>query len=116
MSTIHEQPAGLPTVTEHLATLAGRLRHSDLRVPEVSAAHDAITCAAFLLRTQQDRDDATDHMDLLHEAIGLARSVVETTKYACRARAGGQPTSNSAPRSAPSLRTGQGTQEAEKRD
>lgn len=95
MSTVHEQPADLATVPGHLETLAAALRRSDRRVPEISAACDALACAAVLLRTQPQltagetgKPEETAHADLLYEALGLGRSIVETTKYACRARMG----------------------------
>ncbi|MET7641809.1 hypothetical protein [Streptomyces sp. NPDC005438] len=116
MSIGHEKPEGLPTLTQHLETLATRLRHSDQRVPEISAARDALTCAALLLRTQQHHEDATLHTDLLHEAVGVARSVVETTKYACRARTGIHRAGTSSPVSVPSPGAVQGGRAEKVRD
>jgi hypothetical protein len=82
-------PVDLATVPDELERLAATLLGSGQRVPEISAACDALACAAVLLRTQRHltAGDA-GHADLLHESLGLARSVVETTKYACRARTG----------------------------
>jgi hypothetical protein len=90
MSTVYESTADLTLVVEHLETLAMELRAArSWRIPEVSAACDALACAAVLLRTQQDSPDShAEHADLLLDAIALARSTVEATKFAARERAG----------------------------
>ncbi|MGW1373635.1 hypothetical protein ACWD6P_05060 [Streptomyces sp. NPDC002446] len=96
MSTVHETTVDLTTVVRQLETLAVELRGSHRqRIPEVSAACDALTCAAVLLRTQQDGPDGAathadhaTHTDLLYDAVALARSTVEAAKYACRERMG----------------------------
>ncbi|SDI12387.1 hypothetical protein SAMN05192558_101536 [Actinokineospora alba] len=90
MSTAHEAAADFASAVELLENLAVELRGSrGWRVPEVSAACDALTCAAALLRTQQDSVDGDhSHTELLHDAIGLARSTVEATKWAARERIG----------------------------
>lgn len=92
MGAVHEKTVDLATVVQHLETLALELRGSHRRVPEVSAACDALTCAAVLLRTQQDAPDGhATQADLLYDAVALARSAVEATKYACRERMGSRP-------------------------
>ncbi|MGW1893545.1 hypothetical protein ACWCP6_25345 [Streptomyces sp. NPDC002004] len=91
MSAVHETAVELTTVVQQLERLALELRDSRrLRIPaEVSAACDALSCAAVLLRTQQDSPDGhATHTDLLHDAVALARSTVEATKFACRERMG----------------------------
>ncbi|MER5296161.1 MULTISPECIES: hypothetical protein [Streptomyces] len=91
MSAVHETAVELTTVVQHLEKLAWELRDSSRRrIPaEVSAACDALNCAALLLRTHQDvADGHTARMDLLYEAVALARSTVEATKMACREHAG----------------------------
>ncbi|MFI6044547.1 hypothetical protein ACIA8C_23170 [Nocardia sp. NPDC051321] len=95
MSIIHESTEDLATqdfttVIHQLELLDRQLRSSPRwRVPEVWAACDALACAAALLRTQQSSPvgpagDAT----LLQDAIALARSTVEATKFAARERIG----------------------------
>lgn len=93
MSTVYESTADLTSVAQHLETLAMELRATrSWRIPEISAACDALACAAALLRTQQDSpDNHAKHTDLLLDAIALARSTVEATKFAARERAGSQP-------------------------
>lgn len=87
MSTVHEPTVDLAAVVGYLEGLALELRASRRwRIPEVSAACDALTCAAVLLRTQQDGSDSDS--DLLYDAIALARSTVEATKFAARERLG----------------------------
>ncbi|MEU3914327.1 MULTISPECIES: hypothetical protein [unclassified Streptomyces] len=91
MGAVHEATADLTTVVRHLEDLARELR--DPRrpsiPPEVSAASDALTCAAVLLRARQDPADGDlTRTDLLYDAVALARSAVESAKTACRARTG----------------------------
>ncbi|CAM3715171.1 hypothetical protein [Nocardiopsis rhodophaea] len=91
MGAVHETTVDLTTVVQHLEWLALELRDSHRqRMPaEISAACDALTCAAVLLRTQQDVPDGhAAHTDLLYDAVAFARSTVETTKMACRERRG----------------------------
>ncbi|MFE7650706.1 hypothetical protein [Streptomyces phaeoluteigriseus] len=87
MSAVHETTADLATIVRDLERLALELRAPRLRriPPAISAACDALTCAAVLLRAQQNfpEGDAT-RTALLHDAVALARSTVETTKIACR--------------------------------
>lgn len=81
----------LTTVARDLERLASELRAPRLRriPPEVSAACDALSCAAVLLRTQQDDPDGdATRSELLYDAVALARSAVEATKVACRERTG----------------------------
>lgn len=81
----------LAAVAQDLERLALELRDAGRRrIPaEVSAASDALTCAAYLLRARQDASDGHPaRTDLLHDAVALARSTVEATKYACRERMG----------------------------
>ncbi|MFJ4202012.1 hypothetical protein ACIP2Y_20570 [Streptomyces sviceus] len=91
MSTVHETTVDLTTVVRDLEKLAAELRAPRLRriPPEISAACDALSCAAVLLRTRQHVPGG-DAMrgELLFDAIALARSTVEATKVACRERAG----------------------------
>ena len=77
-------------VVEYLDKLAVDLRATPRRgVAEVSAASDALACAAALLRTQEIGTAAGPaHLDLVREAIALARSTVEAAKYAARERFG----------------------------
>jgi hypothetical protein len=86
---VPEKVADLTTVVRDLERLAGELGGGSRRVPEVSAACDALTCAAVLLRTQQDDPDSKT--ELLYDAIALARSAVEATKFACREHLGARP-------------------------
>ncbi|MGW1680855.1 hypothetical protein [Saccharopolyspora sp. NPDC002376] len=87
MSTVHETTADLTAIIDHLERLVLEIRASGRwRIPEISAACDALACAAALLRTQQDGNLA--HAPLLHDAIALARSTVEATKFAARERIG----------------------------
>jgi hypothetical protein len=87
MSAVHETAVDLPMVVRHLEALAAELLGGSPRpIPEISAACDALACAAVLLRTQQGGGDGD--MGLWHDAIALARSAVEATKFACRERAG----------------------------
>lgn len=81
-----EPTADLAAIAEYLDRLAGELRSSSRwRVPEISAAGEAVACAAVLLRTQQAGPNGhSPHTDLLRDAIALARSTVETAKYAAR--------------------------------
>jgi len=90
MSTVHESTADLAMVVQYLERLALELRSSDRwRIPEVSAASDALACAAVLLHTQQDSPDGhLTHIELLRDALALARSAVEVTKFAARERVG----------------------------
>lgn len=95
MSIIHESTEDLATqdlaaVIHQLEMLDRQLRTSPRwRVPEVWAACDALACAAALLRTQQDSPVGhADDTALLHDAIALARSTVEATKFAARERIG----------------------------
>lgn len=92
MSAVHDTVVDLSTVIHHLEGLALELRDANRRIPEVNAACDALTCAAVLLRTQHGAMDGQALTDLLHDAVGLARSTVEGTKYACRERMGVRPT------------------------
>ncbi|HKN54631.1 MAG TPA: hypothetical protein VJX66_19175 [Amycolatopsis sp.] len=86
MSTVHESAVDLPAVVQDLERLSLELRAEHRwRIPEVSGACDALACAAVLLRTQGDGENPTD---LLYDAIALARSTVETTKFAARERTG----------------------------
>ncbi|MEU0007610.1 hypothetical protein ABZ079_25845 [Streptomyces sp. NPDC006314] len=81
----------LAAVARDLESLALELRDAGRRrIPaEVSAASDALICAAYLLRARQDVSDGRPaRTDLLHDAVALARSTVEATKYACRERMG----------------------------
>ncbi|MFJ2743740.1 hypothetical protein ACIO3O_29285 [Streptomyces sp. NPDC087440] len=91
-SSVSETAVDLTTVVQQLEWLEGQLRAPRrLRIPaEVSAACDALACAAVLLRARQQdgADDRAEPMVLLHDAMALARSTVEATKYACRARTG----------------------------
>ncbi|MFI6403218.1 hypothetical protein [Streptomyces sp. NPDC050548] len=90
-AALPETAADLTAVVPHLERLALELRDAgSRRIPaEVSAACDALACAAVLLRTQQGVPDGhLTHTALLHDAMALARSAVEATKYACRARTG----------------------------
>jgi hypothetical protein len=91
MGAVHAATADLTTVIQHLERLAARLRGSGGLVPEVSAACDALTCAAVLLRTQDVGCSHSTHTELLYDAIALARSTVESTKFACWERAGSRP-------------------------
>ncbi|MFH8409812.1 hypothetical protein ACH4FX_34290 [Streptomyces sp. NPDC018019] len=90
MSTVQETTVDLTTVVRDLERLASELRAPRLRriPPEISAACDALSCAAVLLRTQQHvpGGDAM-RRELLFDAVALARSTVEATKVACRERA-----------------------------
>ena len=90
MSARGERNVDLAVTVRRLEELSGELRASaQWRVPEISAASDALACAAVLLSTQRDRlDGAGSHLDRLREAIGLARSVVETSKFAAWEKAG----------------------------
>jgi len=91
VSTLRETTADLATAVEYLERLVLELGGSRRwRVPEISAACDALTCAAVLLRTQQERTGGrpAESDDLLHEAIALARSTVEAAKFAARERIG----------------------------
>lgn len=95
MSIVHESTEDLATqdlaaVVQQLEMLDRQLRTSPRwRVPEVWAACDALACAAALLRTQQDSPvGRTADASLLHDAIALARSTVEATKFAARERIG----------------------------
>ncbi|WP_197321884.1 hypothetical protein [Saccharomonospora sp. NB11] len=82
--------AELAEVVEYLDKLAVDLRSSPRRgEAEVSAASDALACAAALLRTQGAEVAAgASRLDLVREAIALARSTLETAKYAARERFG----------------------------
>lgn len=90
MSTVHESTTDLAAVVQYLERLALEFRSSDRwRIPEVSAACDALACAAVLLRTQQDSPDGhLTHIELLRDALASARSAVEATKFAARERVG----------------------------
>ncbi|MEU6758162.1 hypothetical protein AB0892_07190 [Streptomyces sp. NPDC005409] len=89
MRAVHETAVDLTTVVPYLEMLASELRNSRLprTTAELSAASDALTCAALLLRTQQAAPEGNT-TELLLEAMAVARSTVESTKYACRARVG----------------------------
>jgi hypothetical protein len=93
MSTVHESTVDITAVVQHLERLALELRASRRwRIPEVSAACDALACAAVLLRTQQDSPGSQpSDTELLRDAIALARSAVEATKFAARERIGSHP-------------------------
>ncbi|MFD4736162.1 hypothetical protein ACFY7Y_16325 [Streptomyces virginiae] len=87
MGAVHEATADLTTVVRQLEELARELRAPRLpRIPpEISAASDALTCAAALLRARQDATDGeATRTDLLYDAVALARSAVESAKAACR--------------------------------
>jgi hypothetical protein len=91
MSALHETTAGLATIVRDLERLALELRAPHMRriPPTISAACDALTCAAALLRAQQEpRDGDATRTDLLRDAVAMARSTVETTKMACREHRG----------------------------
>ncbi|WP_320775619.1 hypothetical protein [Streptomyces sp. CRN 30] len=90
-TTVAQGTAGLAATVRDLEELAQELRAPRARrvPPAISAASDALTCAALLLRAQQDTPgtDVT-RADLLHDALALARSTVETVKIACREHRG----------------------------
>jgi hypothetical protein len=86
---VPEKVTDLAAVVRDLERLAGELGGASRRVPEVSAACDAVTCAAVLLRTQQGNPESKT--ELLYDAIALARSAVEATKFACREHLGARP-------------------------
>ncbi|WP_327419589.1 hypothetical protein [Streptomyces sp. NBC_01233] len=86
-----QETTDLTTVVQDLERLALELRDPGRkRIPaEISAACDALTCAAHLLRTHQEFMDGNDtRTDLLYDSVALARSMVEATKYVCRERMG----------------------------
>jgi hypothetical protein len=93
VSAAHESIADLAAVVQYLEGLSRELRAARRwRVPEFIAASDALACAAVLLRTQHDTlDGRLAHIDLLRDAVGLARSAVEGTKFAARERVGSHP-------------------------
>jgi hypothetical protein len=93
VSAAHESTADFAAVVQYLERLSQELRGSRRwHVPEFSAASDALACAAVLLRTQHDGlDGRLAHIDLLRDAIGLARSAVEGAKFAARERVGSRP-------------------------
>ncbi|MBQ0826569.1 hypothetical protein [Streptomyces tagetis] len=81
----------LTAVARELERLALELCDGERRrLPaELSAAGDALVCAALLLRARQGASDGTPvRPELLHDAVALARSTVETAKYACREHPG----------------------------
>ncbi|GAU68935.1 hypothetical protein SSP35_09_01790 [Streptomyces sp. NBRC 110611] len=90
MRTGPETTVDLAAVVQQLEALAGELRDASRRLtPEVSAACDALGCAAVLLRSQQGAADGdAARSDLLYDAVAMARSAVESAKFACRARMG----------------------------
>ena len=93
MSTAHESAADIAVVVQYLERLTLELRVAGRwYIPEFSAASDALACAALLLRTQHDRPDGHHaHIDLLRDAVSLARSAVEGAKFAVRERVGSPP-------------------------
>jgi hypothetical protein len=69
-----------------LHELAGELLNSPIRHdPDIFATCEAIECAATLLRARQaDTDSRQTAVELLRDAVALARSTVEATKYTVR--------------------------------